>query len=89
MKGFEEYRNSSLQKLQKADITFYLYNDGKMEIVKNRYNGKIGSIEGNERIKVLVEILANITFNNTCVIFQEALKKKIYKVLEGEEYDKI
>ena len=60
-----------------------------MEIVKNRYDGRTGSVEGNERIKVLVEILANVTFNNTCVMFQEALKKKIYKVLEGEDYDKI
>jgi len=91
----QPYANSSLQKLYMANLALYVYNNGEIEITKNRYSGETGIIEGGKIIKILTNLLVKNAFNNTCKIFQEGLKEEIYevlekhKVLEGEEYDKI
>lgn len=83
---------SPLRKLEKANFVLYVNADGTIDIGKNRYNGVIHNTTG---VKILVKLLAKIAYNNTCIMFQETLKKDIYKVLEnhkvlkGEENDKI
>jgi len=91
----KKYRDSPLRKLEKANFVLYINCDGTIEIGKNRYTGGTGLIQFPQGIEILVQVLVGTAFNNTCIVFQEALKKDIYKVLEdhevlkGEENDKI
>lgn len=88
------YEDSPLQKMEEASVVLFVYSDGAVEIRKNRH-GIIGKLDNESGIETLINLLARAVFNDTCVIFQESLKKMIYKeigrdkFLEGEENDKI
>ncbi len=79
------YRNSALHRMERADFVLYVNADGTLDIGKNRYNGETGIIHNTAGVKIIVKILTKIAFNNTCIMFQEALKKDLYKVLEGHK----
>jgi hypothetical protein len=93
--GSEFYKYTPLKKMERANFVLYVNADGTIDIGKNRYNGVTGPIHNTTGVKILAKLLAKIAFNNTCVMFQEALRQDIYKVLEnhkvleGEENDKI
>jgi hypothetical protein len=92
---YSKYKNSPIQKMERANFILYVNADGTIHIGKNRYNGVTGPIHNTTGVKILAKLLVKIAFNNTCIIFQESLKKDLYKVLEkhkvleGEENDKI
>lgn len=78
----EAYRNSPKRKMENANLVLYINADGTIEVGKNRY-GQIGIISNDEGIETLINLLARVVFNDTCVIFQESLKKMIYKEIGG------
>jgi hypothetical protein len=88
------YREAPLKKMEMANIALFVYSDGTVEIGKNRY-GKTGVISSKEGIETLINLLTKAVFKDTCIIFQESLKKIIYKEIgecedsKGEDNDKI
>jgi hypothetical protein len=90
----KHHEPSILQRMERSDIVLFVSSDGVIEIGKNRY-GVIGKLNSREGIETLINLLTKAVFNNTCIIFQESLKRIIYKeiggykILEGEENDKI
>jgi hypothetical protein len=94
METYKKYKDSPLQKMERSNVALFVYSDGTVEIGKNRY-GETGVISSKEGIETLINLLTKAVFKDTCIIFQESLKKIIYKeigeceVSEGEENDKI
>lgn len=74
--------NSPLKKMEMANVALFAYSDGIIEVVKNRY-GETGIISNGEGIELLINLLSRTVFNDTCIIFQESLKKMIYKEIGG------
>jgi len=85
LRPYKKFGDSPLKKMEKANLVLYVNADGTIEIGKNRYNGVTGLIEYTTGVKILTQLLVETAYNNTCEIFQEALKKDLYKVLENHK----
>lgn len=59
-------------------------------VVKNRYSGIIGEVTIEEAIVIISRMLANVRLNNTNLLFQDYLQKRLNKVINDilfeEEY---
>ena len=80
--GSEFYKYTPLKKMEMANVALFAYSDGTIEVVKNRH-GETGIISNGEGIELLINLLSRTVFNDTCIIFQESLKKMIYKEIGG------
>jgi hypothetical protein len=76
--------DSPTRKMENANMVLYVSVDGRIEIMKNR-SGETGLLERKKITNILVQLLIRNMYNNTCNMFQEALKKDIDIVLKEHD----
>jgi len=81
---YTKYRKSYKLRMEEASLVLYVNADGTIQVMKNR-SGETGLLERKKITNILVQLLIRNMYNNTCNIFQEALKKDIDIVLKEHD----
>lgn len=91
--GHRMKRPHSMERLYNSALCIYVYNDGRIEITKNRYENVIGDVELDKLVPVLSRMLADLKLKGTKLeMFKEGLsellKEAINEILKGEHYER-
>ena len=91
--GHRLKRPYSKERMYNAALCIYVYNDGSIEVAKNRYENVVGKVELEQLIPIFTRLMSDLKLKGTKLeMFKEGLsellQESINKTLKGEYYER-